>query len=36
LLKPADDDDASITQIKQFFRALYLAWGLNVRLLLDV
>jgi hypothetical protein len=36
LLTPADDDDASITQIKLFFRALYLAWGLNVRLLLDV
>jgi hypothetical protein len=36
LLTPATDDDASITQFKQFFRALYLAWGLNVRLLLDV
>ncbi len=36
LLTPAADDDESITQIKRFFRALYLAWGLNVRLLLDV
>jgi hypothetical protein len=36
ILTPADDDDKSITQIKRFFRALYLAWGLNVRLLLDV
>ncbi|MBZ0285828.1 MAG: hypothetical protein K8L97_34185 [Anaerolineae bacterium] len=36
LLKPEPDDDASITQFKQFFRALYLAWGLNVPLLLDV
>lgn len=29
-------DDASVRQIKRFFGALYLAWGLNVRLLLDV
>jgi hypothetical protein len=29
-------DDRSIRQIKRFFGALYLAWGLNVRLLLDV
>lgn len=36
LLMPADEDDHSITQLKRFFRALYLAWGLNVRLLLDV
>jgi hypothetical protein len=36
LLKPEQDDDSSITQLKGFFRALYLAWGLNVRLLLDV
>jgi hypothetical protein len=36
ILAPAVDDDASITQLKRFFRALYLAWGLNVRLLLDV
>jgi hypothetical protein len=36
LLKPEPDDDGSITQVKQFFRALYLAWGLGVRLLLDV
>ncbi len=30
------NDDASIRQLKRFFGALYLAWGLNVRLLLDV
>lgn len=36
LFKPEPDDDESITQLKRFFRALYLAWGLNVRLLLDV
>jgi hypothetical protein len=36
LLTPADDDDTSITQLKLFFRAMYLAWGLKVRLLLDV
>jgi hypothetical protein len=36
LFKPEQDDDESITQLKRFFRALYLAWGLNVRLLLDV
>lgn len=31
-----DGDDRSIAQLKRFFGALYLAWGLNVRLLLDV
>ncbi|NWG15215.1 MAG: hypothetical protein HXY41_01145 [Chloroflexi bacterium] len=35
-LQDAPDDDRSITQFKRFWRALYLAWGLNVRLLLDV
>ena len=35
-LKPEPDDDASIRQFKQFLRALYLAWVLNVILLLDV
>jgi len=35
-LKPDADDDASIRQFKQFLQALYLAWALNVRLLLDV
>lgn len=34
--QPDPADDASITQFKRFFRALYLAWGLNVRLVLDV
>ncbi|MBC6935011.1 MAG: hypothetical protein DWB42_04155 [Chloroflexi bacterium] len=34
-LHDAPDDDRSITQFKRFWRALYLAWGLNVRLLLD-
>ncbi len=36
VLRPAPDDDQTITQFKQFLMALYLAWGLNVRLLLDV
>jgi hypothetical protein len=36
LLTPESDDDESITQLKRFFRGLYLAWGLNSRLLLDV
>jgi hypothetical protein len=36
LLKPEPDDDRTITEYKLFLRALYLAWGLNVRLLLDV
>lgn len=36
LLAPEPDDDTTITQLKRFFRALYLAWGLSVRLLLDV
>lgn len=36
LLAPEEDDDTSLTQLKEFFRALYLAWGLNTRLLLDV
>lgn len=36
LLAVEPDDDGSIRQIKRFLRALYLAWVLNVRLLLDV
>lgn len=36
LIQPEPDDDASLTQIKQFLQALYVAWALNVRLLLDV
>ncbi len=36
LMKADSEDDQSITQLKAFFRALYLAWGLNVRLLMDV
>jgi hypothetical protein len=36
LMQPAPEDDASIRQYKGFFRALWLAWGLNVPLLLDV
>lgn len=35
LLHAEPDDDDSITQFKAFFRSLYLAWGLNTRLLLD-
>lgn len=36
LLKREPDDDRTVTQIKRFLRALWLAWGLNVSLLLDV
>jgi hypothetical protein len=36
LLKVEDDDDNTTAELKQFFKALYLAWSLNVRLLLDV
>jgi hypothetical protein len=35
-LRAEASDDASILQLKRFFRAVYTAWGLNVRLLLDV
>lgn len=35
-LKADPNDDASIRQFKQFLQAMYLAWVLNVRLLLDV
>lgn len=35
-MAPDSDDDSSIRQFKEFFRALYLAWGLGARLLLDV
>jgi hypothetical protein len=36
LLQPVSTDDNTIRQFKRFFHALYLAWGLNVALLLDV
>lgn len=36
LLTPQADDDQTILELKAFFHALYLAWKLNVRLLLDV
>ncbi|MBA3873154.1 MAG: hypothetical protein H0X30_28810 [Anaerolineae bacterium] len=36
LLTPDPDDDSSIRQFKQYLRAIYLAWVLNVRVLLDV
>jgi hypothetical protein len=36
LLKPESDDDESITALKGFFEALYIAHGLNVSLSLDV
>lgn len=35
LLQAEADDDTSITEFKAFLHALYLAWGLNTRLLLD-
>ncbi len=34
--KPAPDDDRTISEFKGFLHALYIAWSLNVRLLLDV
>lgn len=36
LMTPSADDDQSIRQYKSFFKALWVAWGLNVSLLLDV
>jgi|FLYN01.1.fsa_nt_gi hypothetical protein len=36
LLKPEDGDDRTVRQLKAFLYALYVAWTLNVRLLLDV
>lgn len=36
LLQPEKDDDTTIEELKDFFRALHLAWRLNVRVLLDV
>lgn len=36
LLKPDETDDTSTERFKMFLRALYVAWVLNVRLLLDV
>lgn len=36
LLKPDEADDNSTQRFKTFFRAIYVAWVLNVRLLLDV
>ncbi len=35
LLKPEDTDDRTISEFKQFFRALYMAWKLNVSLVVD-
>ncbi|RMF78063.1 MAG: hypothetical protein D6737_15995 [Chloroflexi bacterium] len=36
LYQPDPADDTTTSEFKQFFLALYLAWGLNVPLLLDV
>lgn len=36
LLKTAPKDDRTVIQIKRFLRAMWLTWGLNVRMLLDV
>jgi hypothetical protein len=36
LMTPTPEDDQSISQYKDFFKALWLAWGLKVPLLLDV
>ena len=35
-LAPEDGDDRTVRQLKQFFYALYIAWSLNLPLLLDV
>lgn len=35
-IKPDPNDDSTIADLKQFFYAVYRAWTLNVRLLLDV
>lgn len=36
LLQPEEGDDRTVRQLKAFLHALYAAWTLNVRLLLDV
>ncbi len=36
LMQPEPDDDATISELKNFFRALWMAWLLNVRVWLDV
>ncbi|MBC7813386.1 MAG: hypothetical protein H7175_19660 [Burkholderiales bacterium] len=36
LMRPEEHDDRTISDMKSFFAALYLAWTLNVKLLLDV
>lgn len=36
LIEPADDDDLTIAEMKNFLAALYVAWVLNAQLLLDV
>lgn len=35
LLKGADDDDRSVHDLKGFFRALYMAWSMNLPLRID-
>lgn len=36
ILKPDDRDDRTISEFKAFFAALHIAWGLHVRVLVDV
>jgi len=36
ILKEDEDDDHTVSELKAFFRAMYLAWKLDVNLLLDV
>lgn len=35
LIAPHDNDDTTIAEIKEFLRALYIAWRLRVRVLID-
>jgi hypothetical protein len=35
ILEAEDEDDTTTTEIKEFLRALYIAWKLNVKLLVD-
>lgn len=35
IIETDDDDDKTVAEIKEFLRALYIAWKLNVKLLVD-
>jgi hypothetical protein len=34
-IQPEKEDDRTISEIKEFLRSLYIAWKLNVKLLID-